>query len=89
MSDDSGLQDTGGSNDSKMYRAGPDGGLEATLQESGDYRDRLISRRWNAAPLENPEAEPNDPRIAVGFIVGFSVLTFILLVAGYSTGFWG
>ena len=37
----------------------------------------------------NPEVEPTDPRIAVAFIVGLLVLTFVLLVAGYASGFWG
>jgi len=89
MSDDSSLQTTDSSADTTMYRPGPDGGLEAAPREDGDYRDRLGSRRWDAAPLENPEAEKTDPRIAVAFIVGFSVFTFVVLVVGYSSGFWG
>ena len=48
-----------------MYRPAAEGGLEARPGTSGDYRDELRSRRWNAAPLENPEVEKTDPRIAV------------------------
>ena len=55
----------------------------------GDYRDRLRSRRWDAAPLANPEVELTDPRIAVAFIAGLCALSFIVIVAGYATGFWG
>jgi hypothetical protein len=54
-----------------------------------DYRSTLRSRRWDAAPLANPEVERTDPRIAVAFIAAISVVTFVLLVLGYATGFWG
>lgn len=88
MTDESGLEPAG-SSDTTMYRPGPDGGLEAAPREAGDYRDQLRSRRWNAAPLENPEAEKTDPRIAVAFIVGLSVVTFVVILLGYGSGFWG
>jgi hypothetical protein len=55
---------------------------------AGDYRDRLRSRRWDAAPLRNPEVERTDPRIAVAFIVILCFLTLVILVAGYGSGFW-
>ena len=42
---------------------------------SGDYRDQLSSRRWDAAPLRNPEAEKTDPRIAVAAILILAALT--------------
>jgi hypothetical protein len=75
--------------DVTMYRPTADGGLEPVAGEVGDYRVRLRSRRWNAAPLANPEVESTDPRIAVAFIVALLVVTFILLVVGYTSGFWG
>ena len=75
--------------DVTMYRPTSDGGLEPVTGEVGDYRDRLRSRRWDAAPLANPEVESTDPRIAVAFIVGLLVITFVLLVVGYVSGFWG
>jgi hypothetical protein len=53
-----------------------------------DYRDQLRSRRWNAAPLRNPEVEKTDPRIAVAFIIALSVVTLLILVVGYASGFW-
>lgn len=74
--------------DTTMYRPSAEGGLEASPGSSGDYRDRLRSRRWNAAPLENPEAEKTDPRIAVAAIALLSAITLIVIVAGYASGFW-
>jgi hypothetical protein len=66
-----------------------DGGPQATPKPTGDYRDELLSRRWNAAPLENPEVDKTDPRIAVAGIVILSAITLIVLVVGYGRGFWG
>ena len=79
----------GDGDDVMMYRPTTDGGLEPVSGEVGDYRERLRSRRWDAAPLTNPEVESTDPRIAVAFIVALLVITFVLLVAGYVSGFWG
>jgi hypothetical protein len=72
-----------------LYRPAAQGGLEPVARDDADYRDRLRSRRWGAAPLENPEVERTDPRIAVAFVVALCVVTFVLLVTGYATGFWG
>lgn len=54
----------------------------------GDFRDQLRSRRWNAAPLRNPEVQKTDPRIAVAFIVILCAITLVVLVIGYGSGFW-
>jgi len=62
---------------------------QPAAQEPGDYRDELRSRRWNAAPLRNPEVQKTDPRLAILAIVILSAVTFIVLVAGYASGFWG
>lgn len=78
----------GGDGEMTMYRPTPEGGLQAALGERPDYRDDLRSRRWDAAPLANPEVEPTDPRIAVLFIAGLCALTLVLLVVGYASGFW-
>jgi hypothetical protein len=84
---DSGGDD--GGHDMTMYRPSSEGGLEPVAGDGADYRERLRSRRWDAAPLANREVEPTDPRIAVAFIVGLLLLTFIVIVAGYASGFWG
>ena len=88
MTDESGLPPTEGGSDTTTYRPSAQGGLESSSEKSGDYRDGLRSRRWNAAPLENPEAEATDPRLAVAAIVILSAITLVLLVAGYGSGFW-
>ena len=65
-----------------MYRPAPEGGLEPAPSERTDYREGLRSRRWNAAPLENPEAEKTDPRIALlTTMPGVGVYTATVIVA--------
>ncbi|MGD8683130.1 MAG: hypothetical protein PVG27_04225 [Chloroflexota bacterium] len=89
MTDESGLQPSSGESKTTLYRPNAEGGLEVAADE-GDYRDRLRSRRWNAAPLENPEVEKSDPRIVVAAIIALSVVTFVAIVVGYGVlGIWG
>jgi hypothetical protein len=71
------------------YRPGQDGSLEPARDVPEDYRAQLRSRRWDAAPLENPEVETTNPWIAVLAITIISVITFVVLVLGYGSGFWG
>jgi hypothetical protein len=67
----------------------PETGVVRTERRvTGDYRDELRSRRWDAAPLRNPEVEKTDPRIAVAAIVILCVITLVVLVLGYGSGFW-
>jgi len=67
----------------------PEAGVaRAERRATGDYRDELRSRRWDAAPLRNPEVEKTDPRIAVVAIVILCALTLVVLVLGYGSGFW-
>ena len=89
MTDRSSLQPEQQPDDTTLYRPSADGGLEAVGGQTGDYRDDLLSRRWNAAPLENPEVEKTDPRIAVVGIVVLSAITLVVLVLGYGSGLWG
>ncbi len=63
-------------------------GIPAVTEVDGDYRDSLRSRRWNAAPLQNPEVEKTDPRIAVLSIVALATITLVVLVVGYGIGLW-
>ena len=71
----------------KLYRPGPQG-LEPNPVEVRNWRRRLRSRRWNPAPLENPELEPTSSRMAVVFWLGLAGLTFVLLIVGYGLGIW-
>ena len=89
MTDQPSLQPTGQGGDTTMYRGAAEGGLEASSRSGEDYRDKLRSRRWNAAPLRNTEAEKTDPRIAVAAIVVLSAVTLVVLIVGYGSGFWG
>ncbi len=72
----------------KLYRPGPDG-LEPNPVEQRTWRSRLVSRRWQAAPLENPELRPTSPRVAVLFWLTLAAMTFVILIVGYGIGFWG
>jgi hypothetical protein len=72
----------------KLYRPVP-GGLEPSPVEDRDWRRRLRSPRWSAAPLANPEAQEASPLGAVLLFGGLAAVTFVLLVLGYATGFWG
>jgi hypothetical protein len=73
----------------KHYRPSGDGTLQPTPDVPDDYRTRLQSRRWNAAPLENPEVHKTNAWIAVAYLAAISAVTFVVLVVGYGTGFWG
>ena len=88
MTDGTELRPVADENGTVMYRPAADGGLEAAAPEKTDYRESLGSRRWDAAPLENPEVEKTDPRIAFAFIVGLAVITLLVLVVGYGLGIW-
>ena len=74
---------------SGVYRPAVAGRGGAVSRQGGDYRDGLRSRRWKAAPLQNPEVEKTDPRIAVLVIVLMSAVTLGVLVLGYGVlGLW-
>ena len=72
----------------KLYRPTPDGGMEPTPVETQDYRTQLRSRRWNAAPLANPDTPRTSPWIAVAAIGAVATLTFVALVVGYLIRLW-
>jgi hypothetical protein len=73
----------------KLYRPTPEGQLEPNPVELRTWRSGLRSRRWRPAPFENTELQPTSNRVAVLFWVGLAVLTFVLLVVGYTVGLWG
>lgn len=76
--------------DTKTLRPASTAGRKRSASSSDDYRDELRSRRWRAAPLENPEVEKTDPRIAVLAIVAMSVITLAVLIIGYGVvDLWG
>jgi hypothetical protein len=88
MTEGSSLQPAAEEGKTVMYRPTVDGGLEPVTPGQADYRDGLRSRRWNAAPLENPEVEKTDPRIALAAVVGLALVTLVVLIIGYGVGVW-
>ena len=73
------------------------GGLEKRTVQSADWRRELRSPRGGSQiglrkrmpGLANTEMNPTSSARSVVFWVGLAVLTFILLIAGYGSGFWG
>ncbi len=72
----------------KLYRPSR-GGLEPGPVEQKNWRRRLRSPRWRAASLENPEGTLTSPLAGAAFFLALALLTFVVLVVGYGTGFWG
>ncbi|MDQ3447690.1 MAG: hypothetical protein M3432_00740 [Chloroflexota bacterium] len=72
----------------KQYRPGPEG-LEPSPVETRNWRGRLRSRRWQPAELSNPDVQHVSPVLGVLFFLGLAALTFLVLLLGYGTGFWG
>ncbi len=80
----------------KLHRPDGEGGLEPRLVNEPDWRDQLRSPRWGQGlrrhrlpGLKNEEMNPTSRLMAVLFWGGLGFLTFVLLVLGYGTGFWG
>jgi hypothetical protein len=78
----------------QLHRPDERGVLRPEPGPAPDYRDQLRSPRWGAArkgglpTLRNPDMRPTSRVVAVGFWLGLAFVTFVLLVLGYSTGFW-
>ncbi len=72
------------------------GGLEPRPVVEENWRRQLRSPRWGAAlkggrmpSLKNPDMDPTPTRVSLVFWLALGALTFVLLVVGYGTGFWG
>ena len=79
----------------QLHRPDGHGGLEPRTVKDQNWRSQLRSPRWGSAlkggqmpELANPEMNPTSTARSVAFWVALGVLTFVLLVAGYGTGFW-
>ena len=79
----------------QLHKPDGRGGLESRHGREQDWRTQLRSRRWGAGrgegrlpELKNPEMNPTSAAVSVLFWLGLAVLTFVVLVAGYGTGFW-
>lgn len=79
----------------KLYKPDGEGGLEPRGVVEPDWRAQLVSRRWGSGlehdrlpDLKNPEMNPTSRMQSVLFWLGLGLVTFVLLVLGYGTGFW-
>jgi len=80
----------------QLHRPDGEGGLEPRPVSDQNWRNQLRSPRWGRSlargrlpDLKNPEMNPTSRFRSVLFWAGLGLLTFVLLVAGYGTGFWG
>ena len=79
----------------QLHKPDGKGGIERRPVRAPDWRRQLLSPRWGSArkggklpELPNVEMNPTSNAMAVAFWVGLGVLTFVVLVVGYGTGFW-
>lgn len=80
----------------QQYRPDGKGGIEPRTTSDRNWRNDLRSPRWGAAlkggklpELRNPEMNPTSGLRAVLFWLALGALTFVLVLAGYGTGYWG
>jgi hypothetical protein len=80
----------------QLHRPDGEGGLEPRPVTDQDWQNQLESPRWGAGlrrkrlpDLNNPEMNPTSRLRSVLFWLSLGALTFVLLVVGYGTGFWG
>jgi hypothetical protein len=79
----------------QLHRPDGRGGLEPKQVPDQNWRGQLRSSRWGLGrgdgrlpDLKNPEMNPTSTAMSIAFWIGLGVLTFVILVAGYGTGFW-
>jgi hypothetical protein len=80
----------------QLHRPDGEGGLEPRPVSDQNWRNQLRSPRWGRSlagsrlpDLKNTEMNPTSRLRSVLFWGGLGLLTFVVLVAGYGTGFWG
>ena len=79
----------------QLHRPDGKGGIEPRTVQEKNWRRSLQSPRWGRGrrdgklpEMTNPEMEPTSTGMAVLFWLGLGALTFVVLVAGYGSGFW-
>jgi hypothetical protein len=72
----------------QLHRPDGKGGLEPRGETPPDWRNELQSPRWRPSRLKNVEMNPTSSGRAALFWLALGVATFVLLVAGYGSGFW-
>jgi hypothetical protein len=80
----------------QLHRPDGEGGLEPRPVTDQDWQNKLESPRWGSGlrrkrlpDLENTEMDPTSTFRSIVFWLALGALTFVLLVVGYGTGFWG
>ncbi len=78
----------------QLHQPDGKGGLDKRPADA-DWRRQLRSTRWGSGlrhkrlpALANPEMDPTPTAISVAFWVTLAVVTLIVLILGYGTGFW-
>ncbi|MGZ6340565.1 MAG: hypothetical protein ACXWMX_01825 [Candidatus Limnocylindrales bacterium] len=72
----------------QLHRPDGRGGLERRPVSDADWRRQLRSPRWGVPRLANTEMNPTSTGVSILFWTVLAALTFVLLLAGYGTGFW-
>ncbi len=72
----------------QLHRPDGEGDLTPRTETPEDWRTQLRSPRWHVAALANREMNPTRTSVSVLFWLALGALTFVLLVAGYGSGFW-
>lgn len=79
----------------QLYRPDGKGGLQPATDQPKDWRKQLRSPRWGRRldggrlpELANREMNPASRLVSVAFWTVLAAATFVLLIAGYGTGFW-
>jgi hypothetical protein len=77
----------------QLHRPDGTGGLEGRPGTGQDYRSNLRSPRWGAAlrrgrlpALANTEMNPTSSARSAAFWIVLALITFAIIVAGYSVG---
>ena len=80
----------------ELHRPDGKGGLEPRGVPERNWRRQLRSPRWGASlrggrlpEHKNTEMEPTSRAMSLLFWFGLAVATFVILVVGYASGFWG
>jgi len=79
----------------QLHRPDGEGGLEPRPVTDQDWQNQLRSTRWGSGlrrgrlpEHKNTEMEPTSRLRSVLFWLTLAAATFVILVAGYGTGFW-
>jgi hypothetical protein len=80
----------------QLHRPDGEGGLEPRTVSEQNWRRQLRSPRWGSElrggrlpDHRNTEMEPTSRARSLLFWLALGAATFVLLVAGYTSGFWG